>query len=109
MVHAAEALSRPVEQPLTRRVVYLLKLHGGWRRPYLRLRRILIEMAYAFFSFSWRIREPYGCAGPRRSAVASASPLRHFELDEDRPVRHQRVRSAEANGPIPSRIPGSAA
>jgi len=40
----------------------VLILRGGWRRPYLRFRRILIKMADGFFSSSWRILEPYSCA-----------------------------------------------
>jgi hypothetical protein len=57
-----------------RQVVSVLKLRGGSRRAYLRLCEILIEMAEAFFSSSWRILEPHGCAqiGSRNRAV----PLR---------------------------------
>ena len=41
---------------------------GGRRCFYLRLRRILIKMAEAFFSSSWRILELDGCADLDRYA-----------------------------------------
>jgi hypothetical protein len=41
----------------------VLRDDGGSRLPYLHVCRILIKMADAFFSSSWRIREPFGCSG----------------------------------------------
>lgn len=38
----------------------ILKVDGGTRLLYLQVYRILIKMADAYFSSSWRIREPHG-------------------------------------------------
>jgi hypothetical protein len=50
------------EMPLLVPRLSVLKDGGGSRLPYLHVCRILIKMADAFFSSSWRIREPFGCA-----------------------------------------------
>jgi hypothetical protein len=50
-------------------------LDGGSRSLYRQGCRILIEMAGAIFSSSWRIPEPYGCAQSLRPLARTKSTM----------------------------------